>query len=69
MNAVSHATANNVELKSDSFKIPMAPLASATTPSTRGVLPSESTDFYFIIIFILRTRCMVMFIMRDSVSV
>lgn len=47
-NAVSYATANNVELKSDSFKVPMAPLANATTPSTRGVLPSESTILYII---------------------
>lgn len=44
MNAVSHATANNFELRSESFKIPTAPLASTTAPFTRGVLPSESMD-------------------------
>ncbi|KAL8517286.1 hypothetical protein ACS0TY_015499 [Phlomoides rotata] len=37
----SLATANNFELKSESFKIPTAPLASANAPSTRGFLPSE----------------------------
>lgn len=45
MNAVSHPIANNLELKSESSKIPVVSVASATTPTTRAVLPSESMDF------------------------
>ncbi|KAK4396133.1 RNA polymerase II C-terminal domain phosphatase-like 2 [Sesamum angolense] len=41
-NAVSHPMANNIELKSESSKLPAVSLSSATTPaSTRVVLPSE----------------------------
>ncbi|KAL0309960.1 UNVERIFIED_CONTAM: RNA polymerase II C-terminal domain phosphatase-like 2 [Sesamum radiatum] len=41
-NAVSHPMANNLELKSESSKLPAVSLSSATTPaSTRVVLPSE----------------------------
>ncbi|KAL7095384.1 hypothetical protein ACP275_10G020500 [Erythranthe tilingii] len=42
VNAVSYPMANNLELKSESCKIPVVSVASATAPaSTRVVLPSE----------------------------
>lgn len=41
--AVSLSFANNVELKSESSKIPVVSIANAAGPVTRA-LPSESTD-------------------------
>lgn len=40
-NAVSHPITNNLELKSEGFKIPVVSVASAAAPVTRAVLPSE----------------------------